>query len=118
VTDSETLTLRATVIAGQRYADDFEVVWRGLPIGRIMLGAGAPHGKAQWSWSCHLHGMPQGSDDRGSAADLDDAKAKFRAAWARIRASLTEADIADAHGIAEISAEALARYGRRGNRGK
>jgi len=27
--------LRATVVAGQRYADDFAVVWRGMSIGRI-----------------------------------------------------------------------------------
>lgn len=110
MTDPESLTLRPTVIAGQRYADDFEVIWRGFPIGRIMRGAGAPHDKPQWSWSCHLHGRPQGSGDRGTGLDLDDAKAKFKAAWARIRASLTEAAIADARKIAEASAKALARY--------
>jgi hypothetical protein len=40
--DSETLVLRATVIAGRRYADDFEVVWRGMAIGRIMRASGGP----------------------------------------------------------------------------
>jgi hypothetical protein len=30
VADNETLTLRATVIAGKRYQDDFTVIWRGL----------------------------------------------------------------------------------------
>ena len=70
--------------------------------------AGPPYIKV-----CHVHGRPQGSDDRGSAVDLDDAKAKFKAAWARIRASLTEQDITDAHRIAEISAEVLARYNRK-----
>jgi hypothetical protein len=54
----------------------------------------------------------RGSDERGSGADLDDAKAQFRIAWAQIRASLTDQDIASAHRIAEISTEALARYGR------
>jgi hypothetical protein len=110
--EPESLTLRAAVIAGQRYADDFTVIWRGMSIGRIMRGAGAPSGKPQWSWSCHLHGRPQGSDERGTGVDLDDAKAKFKDAWARIRASLTEAEIAHAHRVAEISAEALARYDR------
>jgi hypothetical protein len=43
--DPETLTVRPTVIAGRRYADDYQVRWRGLPIGRIMLGSGAPHGR-------------------------------------------------------------------------
>jgi hypothetical protein len=34
--------------------------------------------------------------------------------WAGIRAGLTEADIATAQGYAERSAEALARYERKG----
>ncbi len=108
----ETLTLRATAIAGQRYADDYAVIWRGMSVGRIMLGNGAPHDRPQWIWSCHVHGRPQGGDDRGNAANLVDAKARFKNAWARIRASLTDQDIADAKQIAALSAEALARYGR------
>jgi hypothetical protein len=48
----------------------------------------------------------------GAAGDLVDAKAKFKEAWARIRASLTDQDIADAQQIAAASAEALARYDR------
>jgi hypothetical protein len=34
--DDETTALRATVIDGNGYPDDHQVVWRGLPIGRIM----------------------------------------------------------------------------------
>jgi hypothetical protein len=109
----ETLTLRPTVIAGQRHADDYQVRWRGLPVGRIVLGSGAPHDRPPWSWSCHLPGRPQGNDDRGSATDLADTKAKFKAAWARIRSGLTEAEIAHARRVAEISAEAVARYDRK-----
>ena len=30
MTDSETIALRATQIAGQRYDVDFTVIWRGL----------------------------------------------------------------------------------------
>jgi hypothetical protein len=105
----ETLTLRATAIAGQRYADDYAVIWHGMSVGRIMLGNGAPHDRPQWIWSCHVHGRPQGGDDRGNAANLVDAKARFKNAWARIRASLNDQDIADAKQIAALSAEALAR---------
>jgi hypothetical protein len=37
LSDSETIALRVTVIGGQRYADDYQVIRRGLPIvGRIM----------------------------------------------------------------------------------
>jgi hypothetical protein len=39
---AETLTLRANAIAGERYADDYAVIWRGMSVGRIMLGNGAP----------------------------------------------------------------------------
>jgi hypothetical protein len=32
-------------------------------------------------------GRPQGNDDRGSATDLADAKARFKTAWVRIRSA-------------------------------
>jgi hypothetical protein len=104
--DPETLTLRVTAIVGERCPDDYAVMWRGMSVGRIRLGNGAP----QWVWSCHVHGLPQGGDDRGNGVDLVDAKARFKKAWTRIRASLTDQDIADAQEIAAISARALARY--------
>jgi hypothetical protein len=40
--DDETIALRVTVIGGKRWPDDFTVIWRGLPIGRIMLAPGLP----------------------------------------------------------------------------
>jgi hypothetical protein len=33
---------RVTVIGGKRHADDYEVIWRGLTIGRIMKRSGVP----------------------------------------------------------------------------
>jgi hypothetical protein len=77
---------------------------------------GAARPAAMEIWSSHVHGRPQGGDDRGNAADLVDAKARFKNAWTRIRASLTDQDIADAQQIAAASAEALARYDRRHRR--
>jgi hypothetical protein len=53
-TDSDTIALRATVIAGKRYDDDFTVIWRGLPVGRIMKSSGVPAHIAQWSWTCYV----------------------------------------------------------------
>jgi uncharacterized phage protein gp47/JayE len=55
------------------------------------------------------------ADESGDANSLDDAKARFRTVWEGIRAALTEDDIAKAHRYAEASAEALARYDRKGN---
>jgi hypothetical protein len=121
VTDDadETLTLRLTVIGGQRCADDYQVIWRGMSIGRIMRASGLPHDRPQWSWTCYLHGRPTSASDSGTGDGLDDCKAKFRAAWARIRAGLTDQDIAMAHRYSENSAAALARYDarRRGDHG-
>ena len=49
----------------------------------------------------------------GAGHDLENAKANFREAWERIRAGLTELDIARARHYAETSREALARYDRK-----
>ena len=92
--DAETLTLRATVIAGKRYDDDFTVIWRGMSIGRIMQAM--PAHLAHWSWNCSVHGKP-GASANGSGVDLEDCKAKFKIAWTTIRADLSEDDIASAH---------------------
>ena len=56
---------------------------------------------------------PEQHPDSGTDHDLDDAKVKFRAAWARIRAGLTDADIAKA----QRYAEAVARYDGEGREG-
>jgi hypothetical protein len=34
MTDSEALTLRITVTGGQRCANDYQVIWRGMSVGR------------------------------------------------------------------------------------
>jgi hypothetical protein len=47
--DSETIALRATVIADTRSADDYQVIWDGLSIGRIMKSSGVPSHIPQWS---------------------------------------------------------------------
>ena len=93
MTDAETIALRATVIAGKRYDDDFTVIWRGLPIGRVMLAPGLPPHVPQWRWTCNFYGKPGGGGS-GSGDDLDDCKRQFKAAWATLRAELTDADIA------------------------
>lgn len=111
MSDDETLTLRVTVIGGERCQDDYEVLWRGMSIGRIRRANGSA-GTELWAWNCWLGGRPCKADEAGGGASLDDAKAQFREAWQQIRAGLSEAQIARARGYAERSAEALARYRR------
>jgi hypothetical protein len=71
---SETLTMRPTVIGGIRCADDYQVIWRGMSIGRIMLASGLPSDKAQWSWNCYLHGRPCKANESGGGGSLDQCK--------------------------------------------
>jgi hypothetical protein len=97
--NAETIALRATVIGDIRYADDFTVIWRGLPIGRIMWASGLPPHAPQWSWTCNVYGKPGGGS--GSGVDLADCKAKFKIAWARMRAGLTDAEVAKAYEYAD-----------------
>ncbi|MFK4725839.1 hypothetical protein ABIE89_006939 [Bradyrhizobium niftali] len=111
--DDETLTMRPTVIGGERCKHDFEVIWRGMSIGRIRRAVASSRAEL-WAWNCWLGGRPCKADEGGDGVSLDDAKAQFREAWQRIRAALTEADIARAKGYAERSAEAIARYRRKG----
>ena len=111
--DAETLTLRATVIAGKRYDDDFTVIWRGMSIGRIMKTSGVPAHLAQWSWDCYVHGKP-GASANGSGTDR--MQGQVQNGVDAIRAGLSEDDIASAREYAENSREALARYDRKQRR--
>jgi len=88
----ETIALRVTKFGGSFRVGDFTVIWRGIPIGRIMkIGSGS-----RWWWGCNVYDQPSLDDDSGNGIDLDDCKAKFLLAWTRIRASLTDEDIAQA----------------------
>ena len=66
-----------------RPRDDFIVTCEG----RIMQASAVPAHLAQWSRSCSVHGKP-GASANGNGSDLEDCKAKFKAAWAAIRAGL------------------------------
>jgi hypothetical protein len=91
--DNETIAFRATVIGGERYADDYTVIWRDLSIGRIRKNLGLPAHVDQWSWGCNMYGQPSLSGDSGQGTNLEDCKRQFKTAWARIRAELTDWDI-------------------------
>jgi hypothetical protein len=94
--DNETITIHVTKIGGKSYPSDYTVIWRGLPIGRIRKSPGLPAHVDQWSWGCNVYGQPSLSGDSGQGTNLEDCKRQFGAAWARIRAGLTDWDIAKA----------------------
>ena len=84
--DLETIALRPTLIGGARQEDDFEVIWRGFPVGRIMKQMDGPH----WWWACTVYGLAPTANDRGPAINFKDCQVRFRLAWARIRPTLTD----------------------------
>jgi hypothetical protein len=94
--DLQTIGLRV-VVDGVRRDDDFEVVWRGLPVGRILKQPDSPH----WSWGSNVYGQPASPGDRGPAINFKDCQVRFKLAWARIRPTLTQEAIAVAARHAE-----------------
>ena len=99
--DPETIGLRPMVVDGEVQVDDYEVVWRGLSIGRILK---QPHTR-HWWWGCNVYGQNPTPGGRGVAIDFRDGQVRFKLAWARIRPTLTEQDIATAAQHAERLAQ-------------
>ena len=67
----------------------------------------------RWVWDRHFVQSSLSATYAQTGNGLDDCKTQFRAAWARIRASLTDQGIARARRYSENSAAALARYDAR-----
>jgi hypothetical protein len=93
---ADQLTLRPTVIAGEKGKDDYCVIWNGLIIGRI-LKVTAVGGREAWNWGVSFPHKPQLPAHRGQASDLEECKRRFRVMWGAIHRDLTEADVAAAH---------------------
>lgn len=90
------LALRPTVIAGDRLEDDWQVIWDGIPIGRILKQPGVPPGRPNWSWGVIFPHQPQQPFERGLESDIEECKRHFKVAWTALHKRLTEADIAAA----------------------
>jgi PilZ domain len=110
--DPESVALRAVMADGQPLADDYEVLWRGLSIGRIMKQADSPH----WWWSCNVYGLPSAANDRGPAINFKDSQLRFKLAWTRIRLTLTDEAIAVAlsHAQEQAAQTGAAAFGKEG----
>jgi hypothetical protein len=46
-----------------------------------------------WWWGCNVAGQPVAAIDRGPGINFKDCQVRFKIAWTRIRAALTEQDI-------------------------
>jgi hypothetical protein len=93
--DEEQLILRKTTFGdGHNYPDDWQVFWRGLPIGRILKQPGVPFGRPNWWWGVNFDQRPQQADHKGVCADIEECKRRFKVAWSAVRRTITDADIA------------------------
>jgi hypothetical protein len=87
---ADQLTVRATVIAGEKGKDDFLVIWNGISIGRVLKVAGVA-GRETWNWGVAFPRMPQLRSHR--TGDLEECKRRFKVVWSAIHRELTEADV-------------------------
>ena len=96
MTSEPQLTLRPTVIAGDRLKDDFSVYFDGQRVGRIKFASERTGHTPSWDW--HINPpLPIRPWCNGTEDDLEQAKAEFREAWERFYASLTPENVAHWH---------------------
>jgi hypothetical protein len=93
------LTLRPTVIAGDRVANDYCVYFEGRSVGRIMLAQNQVQRRYVWRYYINPP-IPAPSWADGSADSLDGAKAAFRDAWEEFYAGLSPRRLAHWHRVA------------------
>jgi hypothetical protein len=91
--DADQLTLRKMTFDGIPYDDDWLVMWRGLNIGRILKQSGVSMVVPNWFWGINVPGMPQAAHWKGSGIGLADCQRQFKAAWATVRAGLSDEEI-------------------------
>jgi hypothetical protein len=92
------LTLRQTVIADQRYENDYSVYFEGRVVGRIKMTVSKAENPAPWEWSINPP-LPIPSWGNGAVATKEGAMVAFRSAWNRFYARLTPAGIAQWHAV-------------------
>jgi hypothetical protein len=89
---ADELFLRRAVIGGETAPDDYVVIWEGLSIGRIHKTVAVGGGQS-WQWSCFLANVPQRSEHRGRVDSLNEAKRRFKGAWAELQSRLSYDEI-------------------------
>ena len=95
------LSLRPTVIAGDKLPNDYCVIHDGRSIGRIRLAEERASRGTIWCWHVNPP-LPIPPWCNGSADSLELAKDQFKAAWERFYASLTTERIRRWHLIEDL----------------
>ncbi|UGY23220.1 hypothetical protein HU675_0035475 [Bradyrhizobium septentrionale] len=99
------LFLRPTVIAGDKLENDFAVIHQGRTVGRIRLAT--ERSPVFWTYAITVP-LPVPPDSSGGAADLEDAKSRFRDAWERLYCGLDRKSIELWHHTQEFCASTAA----------
>jgi hypothetical protein len=86
MTDDQLILRKTTFGDGQTYPDDWQVFWRGLPIGRILKQPGVPYGRPNWWWGVNWDQRPVPAGHKGICVNLDECKRRFKLAWSGVRA--------------------------------
>jgi hypothetical protein len=105
------LSLRATVIGGDRLENDFIVMCEGRTIGRIREATERFGFNPGWTWAINPP-LPIPPWGNGQAPSLEQAKAEFKEGWERFYATLTPYDIEHWHHHQDGAAERAARWSR------
>jgi hypothetical protein len=96
------LSLRPTIIGGDKIPNDLCVIHEGRSIGRIRLADERSWQGLVWRWYVNPP-LPIPSWCNGSANSLEAAKTEFKAAWERFYASLTPEDIKSWHRTEDLA---------------
>ena len=96
------LTLRPTIIGGDKLKDDYSVIHEGRSVGRIRLAEERASQGEVWEWHVNPP-LPIPPWCNGSATSFEAAKDAFRAAWERFYAGLTPEDIARWHRTEDLA---------------
>jgi hypothetical protein len=102
------LSLRPTVIGGDRLDNDYVVIREGREIGRIREATERSGINPGWTWAVNPP-LPIPTWANGFAISLDQAKVEFKRAWDRFYATLTPHDIAHWHHHQDAAAERFPR---------
>jgi hypothetical protein len=85
------MILRKTTFGdGQTYPDDWQVFWRGLPVGRILKQPGVPFGRPNWWWGVNFDQRAQPAHHKGICADIEECKRRFKVAWSGVQATILD----------------------------
>ena len=71
----------------------WDVYYGDVHVGTITIRSGNPNDTAPWEWRCGFYpGSAPGECTYGTAADFDQARTDFEAAWRVFLSKRTEAD--------------------------